>query len=172
MLFFVLTISVLLNLLCVWILLYKLVPSPSPRLFWFLPVLPRHFHTGCLHTTQRQHWREKKNYFLHCKRKAHKSNIDKSVNNTKETPEEKLFIHIIQIQQHKERQEKLFIHSICKQHKGKTRKQTLTQTNNTKKDRTKKKLFYTSILYRVFASNTKRDRKKTFYTEYSQRQEN
>ena len=100
MLFFVLTISVLLNLLCVWILLYKLVPSPSPRLFWFLPVLPRHFHTGCLHTTQRQHWREKKNYFLHCKRKAHKSNIDKSVNNTKETPEEKLFIHIIQIQQH------------------------------------------------------------------------
>ena len=81
-------------------------------------------------------------YTVCCKRKAHKSNIDKSANNTKETPEEKLFIHIIQIQQHKEKQEKLFIHSICKNTKERQENKLLHRQATQRKTGQKQKQFY------------------------------
>ena len=121
----------------------------------------------------------KENYFLHCmlqlNMEAHKSNIDKSANNTKETPEEKLFIHIIQIQQHKEKQEKLFIHSICKNTKERQENKLLHRQATQRKTGQKQKQFYeylqttqretgNNFLYRVFAETGK----LTFYTEYLQ----
>ena len=94
---------------------------------------------------------------------------------TTQTPEEKLFIHIIQIQQHKEKQEKLFIHSICKNTKERQENKLLHRQATQRKTGQKQKQFYEYLqttqretgkifLYRLFPETGK----LTFYTEYLQ----